>query len=282
MGSSPTVFRKDGNEYDVRIESDIDTPEKLSNFMVKSSMTDVKVPVKQYAQVTYSTKTDEINRYNGEMTVTILADPMLGYDSAALETRIENEVVPNVNKAGVEIVFAGEREDIAENFGVIGMLALFAIALIYMILVVQFSSFTQPLVILFTIPLSLIGSVTGLYLLNQPMSLTAFLGIIALIGLVVKNGILLIEYINDAIELGMPIGEACKDAVDKRFNAIILSAMTTIMGLFPLAVGGEQLVCTNGDCPHVGTAGFYHPYNGGDSRSLQQLIQLPNALEKGR
>ncbi len=240
-GTSPTVFRKDGNEYDVRIESDIDTPEKLSNFMVKSSMTDMKVPVKQYADVTYSTKTDEINRFNGEMTVTILADPMLGYDSAALETRIENEIVPNINKTGVDIVFAGEREDIGENFGVIGMLAIFAIALIYMILVVQFGSFTQPLVILLTIPLSLIGSVAGLYILNQPMSLTAFLGIIALIGLVVKNGILLIEYINDAIALGMPINEACKDAVDKRFNAIILSAMTTVMGLFPLAIGGSSL-----------------------------------------
>jgi multidrug efflux pump subunit AcrB len=73
------------------------------------------------------------------------------------------------------------------------------------------------------------------------MSLTALLGIIALIGLVVKNGILLIEYINDALLDGLPVENACIDAVDKRFNSIILSAMTTIMGLFPLAISGNSL-----------------------------------------
>lgn len=240
-GSKPTVLRVDGKEYDVRIQTDIDEPHEISNFLVKSSMTGSKVPIDQYANITYSSKIDEITRFNSEMTVTILADPLPGYDSATLETRIENEILPHLDKTGVQLTFNGEREDIAENFGVIGQLAVMAIAIIYIILVVQFGSFTQPLVILLTIPLSLIGSILGLYIMNQPLSLTAFLGIIALIGLVVKNGILLIEYINEALENGMNVKDACIDAVDKRFNAIILSAMTTIMGLFPLAVGGSSL-----------------------------------------
>lgn len=240
-GSTPTVYRKDGKEYDVKVESDIDTVEELGNFYVKSSLANNKIPIKQYANIGYVSKVDTINRLNGETNITIYADPALGYNSANLETAIENDILPTINKAGVNITFAGEREDIAENFGVIGQLALLAIALIYVILVVQFGSFIQPLVILITIPLSLIGSIIGLYLFNQPLSLTGFLGIIALIGLVVKNGILLIEYINEAIEAGMSIEDACKDAVDKRFNAIILSAVTTIMGLLPLAIGGSSL-----------------------------------------
>lgn len=240
-GSIPTVFRADGNEYNVRLQSDMEDPREISGFMVKSSINGSKIPLKQYSQIGYSSKIDEIHRLDGEMTATILADPLPGYDAASLATRIENEVVAKANLADVHVTFAGEREEIEESFGVIGNLALLAIALIYIILVVQFGSFLQPLVILVTVPLSLIGSITGLFILNQPLSLTAFLGIIALIGLVVKNGILLIEYINDAIDQGMDINSACLDAVDKRFNAIILSAMTTIMGLFPLAIGGSSL-----------------------------------------
>ncbi len=240
-GSTPTVYRKDGREYNIKVKSDIDTIDELGNFYVKSSMTNNKIPLKQYADITYESKVDTIQRLNGDTTITIYADPALGYNSANLETEIEHKIIPNINKAGVQVTFAGEREDIAENFGVIGRLAILAIALIYVILVVQFGSFIQPIVILLTIPLSLIGSIVGLYLFNQPLSLTGFLGIIALIGLVVKNGILLIEYINEAREGGMSVEDACKDAVEKRFNAIILSAVTTIMGLLPLAIGGNSL-----------------------------------------
>lgn len=240
-GTTPTVYRRDGKEYNVKVVSDIDTVDALGNFYVKSSLANNKIPIKQYADIGYISKVDTIQRLDGKTTITIYADPALGYNSAKLETAIENDILPSINKTGVNVEFAGEREDIAENFGVIGQLALLAIALIYVILVVQFGSFIQPLVILITIPLSLIGSIIGLYLFKQPLSLTGFLGIIALIGLVVKNGILLIEYINDAIKVGMSIEAACKDAVDKRFNAIILSAVTTIMGLLPLAIAGSSL-----------------------------------------
>ncbi|MCT4631639.1 MAG: efflux RND transporter permease subunit [Firmicutes bacterium] len=240
-GSTPTVYIKDGEEYNVKLSSNISDKSDLENYYIKSSMTKNKIPLRQYADVTFSSKVDTINRYNGKTSVTILADALPKFDSASLEGRIETEILPNIEKLDTNIVFDGERESIAEMFGVLGILAVFSIALIYVILVVQFKSFLQPVVILTTIPLSLIGSMLGLFILNQPLSLTAFLGIIALVGLVVKNGILLIEYINEARENGMDVKEACEDAVDKRFNAIILSALTTIMGLFPLAISGNSL-----------------------------------------
>ncbi|MEL7567958.1 MAG: efflux RND transporter permease subunit [Dehalobacterium sp.] len=146
-----------------------------------------------------------------------------------------------MDTSGTKVSFSGEREDIKENFSAMGIMALFAIFLIYVVLMIQFKSFIQPVVTLTTIPLSLTGSVLGLYIFRQPMSFTALLGIISLIGLVVKNGILLIGFINEARSAGCSIDEACIDAVGKRFNAVILSALTVILALIPLALSGSSL-----------------------------------------
>ncbi|QZY54372.1 efflux RND transporter permease subunit [Crassaminicella profunda] len=240
-GSASSVFRRDGNEYNIKVSSDMNSVEELENLEIKSSMTNNKIPLKQFAKVTYSKKDDIIKTFNREQTVELLANELPGYSPATIEDTIEFELLPKLDISGVKIDFAGEREDISENFGIVGLLAVFAIFIIYVILVVQFNSFVQPMVIMITIPLSLIGSVAGLFIFNKPMSLTAFLGIIALIGLVVKNGILLIEYINDARKGGDSIDDACIDAVGKRFNAIILSATTTVIGLAPLAISGSGL-----------------------------------------
>lgn len=240
-GTVPSVFRRDGNEYDINLKSDIESIEMLKNLEIKSSITGAKIPLKQFADISLATKVDSINRYDRRQTITIEGENLPKYNAVTLEDTIEYEIIPEVDLMGAKVSYDGERESIAETFGVVGLLAAAAIALIYIILVVQFNSFIQPIVILVTIPLSLIGSVIGLYLLDKPLSLTAFLGIIALIGLVVKNGILLIEYINDARKEDQSINDACIDAVSKRFNPIILSAATTVMGLLPLALSGGTL-----------------------------------------
>jgi len=240
-GSDTTVFRREGNEYNVKLQSTIETKDELENLMIKSSLTNQKIPLKQFAEIGFSSKQDKIIQYDEAQTVELLANELPGYNPTDIAMQIENEIIPSMDTSGVRITFDGERESIQDNFSVVGYLALAAIFIIYIILLVQFNSFMQPVVILLTVPLSLIGSVVGLFAFNQPFSLTAFLGVIALIGLVVKNGILLIEYINDARKEGHSIDEACIDAVDKRFNAIILSAMTTVLGLVPLAISGSSL-----------------------------------------
>ncbi|MCT4594448.1 MAG: efflux RND transporter permease subunit [Anaeromicrobium sp.] len=240
-GKVSSVYRRDGSEYNIKIESNIKDTALLSNMKIKSSITGKKVPLKQFAKINYSNKLDTIKTFNREQSIELLANELPGYNAASIENRIENELLPKLDLTGVNVTFDGEREDIKEYFSVAGVLAGFTVILIYIILVIQFNSFIQPVVILMTIPLSIIGSVIGLYFFKKPLSLTAFLGIIALIGLVVKNGILLIEYINEGRNEGHSIDEACIDAVDKRFNAIILSAVTTIMGLVPLAIGNSSL-----------------------------------------
>lgn len=240
-GSDVSIYRRDGNEYSIRLKSTIASVAELENFEIKSSASGQKIPLKQFVVVEYGKKLDQIHTYNGKPTVEILINELPGYSPVELENKIENELLPKLDTSGTTVTFHGEREDISENFGIVGILAMFCIFIIYVILLIQFNSFLQPVVILLTVPLSLIGSIAGLYLFKNPLSLTALLGIIALIGLVVKNGILLIEYINDARGNGYSIDEACIDAVDKRFNAIILSAATTVIGLVPLALSGSSL-----------------------------------------
>lgn len=240
-GYKASVYRKDGNEYNIKVESNISDPALLENFKIKSTITGNKIPLKEFAAIGYSTKMDTINTYKRDQAIDVLADPLPGYDASNIENQIETEILPKLDTSGTKIAFAGEREDVKQNFTILGILAMVAIFLIYVILMIQFKSFIQPVVILSTIPLSLIGSVLGLFLFKQPLSLTAFLGIIALVGLVVKNGILLIDYINEARKAGYTIEEACIDAVDKRLNAIILSALTVILALIPLALSGSSL-----------------------------------------
>jgi len=240
-GYNASVFRRDGKEYNIVVQGDIDDTTEIETFMIKSSLTENKVPMHAFSEVNLGKKLDTINRYDRKIASEILVDTLPSVDAPSMATRIENEILPTMDKSGIKVSFDGERESIQKYFGVAGGLAGLAILLIYVTLVMQFGSFLQPVIILMTIPLSLIGSILGLYVLDQPLSLTAVLGVIALIGLVVKNGILLIEYINEARNNGDDIQTACLDAVDKRFSAIILSAGTTVMGLVPLALSGSSL-----------------------------------------
>jgi len=240
-GKDATVFRKDGKEYAVNLKSDINSEAGLNNMAIKSSLTGKKIPLRQFAEINYSKKQDTINNYDREETINIYGIEKPGTSPVDIENYIENEIVPKIDTTGVKVSYDGEREQVKKYFGAAGALAGGAVFLIFIILIVQFNSFMQALIILMTIPLSLIGSMIGLLIFRQPLSFTGVLGIIALIGLVVKNGILLIEYINDARKQGATIDEACVDAVNKRFNAIILSSMTTILGLFPLAISGSDL-----------------------------------------
>lgn len=240
-GYNASVYRKNGNEYNIRVKSDIKDVASLENFAIKSSLTGNKTPLKDFATVSYSTKTNTIHTYNGDLAVDILADPVPGYDSSKIESRIESEILPQVNLGNNIVTFCGEREDIKKNFTTMGLLAIVAIFAMYIILLLIFNSFVQPLIIMTTIPLSLIGSLLGLYIFHQPMSFTAFLGIIALVGLVVKNGILLVDFVNEERRHGLPVDEACITGVNRRFNAIIISALTIILALIPLAIMGGNL-----------------------------------------
>ncbi len=240
-GYDASVFRQEGNNYNILVKSNVASIDQLHNLPVKSAITGQSILLKQIAKITLKPQRPLVVKYDGELAVTVLSDVKPAYGSVSIQNHLERNVLPNLDLEDVRITFDGERERIIEHFGNAGKYAVLAIFLIYLLLVIQFSSFRASLIILFTVPLSVTGSLLGLYFFKQPLSFTALLGVIALTGLIIKNAILLIEYVSYKRKDGSTVAEAVKAGVDRRFNPIILSTITTVMGLFPLALSGSSL-----------------------------------------
>ena len=239
-GQKATVFRDQGNEYGIMVTSNIRSKEALENLMIKSSITGNKILLKDISKTQLKSQLPTIEKFDREMAVTVLSDVKPGFSSI----NIQNEVQKQLNKenlSGVSVVFDGEQAKIKENFSGMGEASIFAVLIIFVILLVQFNSIVQPFIILLTIPLSVVGSVIGLYVLKQPLSFTALLGIVSLMGIVVNNAIILIDYINGERAKGRSVEEASKEATKMRFRPVILTTTTTVIGLLPLAFSGSNL-----------------------------------------
>lgn len=239
-GRESGVIRLLDEEYPIILKSDIIATSSLENFFVKSMLTGNKVPIKTVASIGLVSEYGVIKKYNGERTVQVFSDILPGFSSL----EIKREFIQKFNEnpaTDVSIIFDGEEEKIKENFGNIGASGIFAIFFVYIILLVQFKSFTQPLIILLTIPLSAIGSFLGLYLTHQDLSFLSMLGIVSLLGIVVNNAIILMDYINVERASGKAVKLACMDAVSKRFRPIMLTTTTTVIGLVPLVFSGSKL-----------------------------------------
>ncbi len=240
-GDKASVYRTGGNEYDIIVESDIDSVEELENLAVKSTVAGNKVLLKQIADITLTSKMDYIYRFDKEHSVSVLADVAPGAGAPEITLRFLTDVLPRLDTSGVAVAHDGEMKNIIDNFTSLAIAGLAALLFNYLILLLEFKSLLQPLIILTTVPLSVIGALVGLLVFGQPFSFTAFLGITSLIGVVVNNAILLMEYINDEKGKGHDLKKACVEAVARRYRPIMLSNVTTVMGLVPLATSGSQL-----------------------------------------
>lgn len=242
-GKKISTFRKNGNEYDMVVKSNIKTKEQLENTAIKSSMTKEKVLLKELADIRIESSYPNISRYDRERSTNITSDIVNGYTAKDIEKQIKDQIreLGLLDLSDVTIDFDGEMSSVNASFSDLGTLTIFSLILIIGVLVYQFNSYIQPVIILSTIPLALIGAILGLFISNQNLSFTAMLGVVSLIGIVVNNAIVLIDYMNSAREEGNSIDEACKMAVDRRFNPIMLSTTTTVMGLILLLIlGGEM------------------------------------------
>jgi len=181
-----------------------------------------------------------IPRIEGDYAMVVTADYDLDFDKNETLDSVKEQVEAAVPD-DIQIIYDGEDEIIRENFGQVGVLGLVALAIVFVILLLQFKSFRIPLIIFITIPLSVIGSVTGLYITGLPLSFTALLGVVSLLGIVVNNAIILLDYIKKETKGGMELKAACVSASMRRLRPILLSSITTVIGLIPLAVGHSQL-----------------------------------------
>jgi len=177
-----------------------------------------------------------INRLNGVKAVHVMADINTNRELSDVLFDVKNLVSELELDKDVNVSFGGEQEEINESFGSLGVSMFAGILAIYLLLLWQFKSYKQPFIILITIPLALIGVFFGLYIIGQDISFPSFIGIVALSGIVVNNAIILLDKINENSQSGLSKQESIMEASKVRLRPILLTAVTTILGILPLAI----------------------------------------------
>lgn len=215
--------------------------EILDTLFFTSQITGKNVPLSQIATVETQSSLNQIIRRNGQRTITIGCFVEDGYNTAAVMAAIQESMKDFKLPDGYTIEYGGESENSDDAFSSMELPTIIAVLLIYLILVFQFGDLIEPLIIMGTIPLSFIGIIWGLKWMGYPIGFMALLGAISLMGVVVNNGIVLLDY----IKILMPqydnpldaITEACKT----RLRPIIIGMITTIFSLIPLMISGGPL-----------------------------------------
>jgi multidrug efflux pump subunit AcrB len=205
------------------------------------SMAGALTPLRQIADVRFETEVPEIQRVDRERSVTVTSFVQTGY----VTDRVTRDVLSRLERvdlpAGYEIVPAGEIESREESFGGVGSAVIVATFMILAILVLEFGTFRSTLIVASVIPLGIVGGIMALFLVGETLSFTATIGFVALVGIEIKTSILLVDFTNRLRREGVELEEAIRRAGEVRFVPILLTAMTAIGGLAPLALQGQAL-----------------------------------------
>lgn len=240
MGRKVTSYRQNSHEYPIILESEVSNLNDFKNLQVKSSRTGGKYKISQVAVLDYTSSYNKISHFNGERCITITALPNYKKSAVVIANRLKNQL-DKMNFNDVTIQFEGDSDTFQELTTAMQSGARIGILAIFLILYLQFYSVKRSLIILLTVPFAIIGSAIGLTIFNENLSLFVILGIISLIGVVVNNAIVLVDYMDSELKKGLTSKQAAATAVDKRFRPIMLSTTTTVLGLVPLAFTGNIL-----------------------------------------
>ncbi len=239
-GNTDVKYREAGEEYDIRIrlqEKYRKQPWQVSNIYI-GSKNNIPVFVKNVADLVESPAPNKINHYNKQRVVTISAqlasDAPLGNVKAAIQSRMNKEIVL---PAGITTMFGGQGKRMVESFGYLNDALKLSIILVYMVMCALFESYVNPFIIMFAIPQAMVGGLIGLFITGKTLNIFSMIGIIMLMGLVAKNGILLIDYTNTLRERGMERDEAIKEAGPVRLRPILMTTVAMVFGMIPIATG---------------------------------------------
>ena len=249
-GSTVTRFKDQGEEIDVVIRALGEVTESISNFeqMDITTPTGINIPLSQVAELSIEKGPIMINREGQERVVTVTSQ-IVERDLKSITTDIEAKLEKYEMPKGYTYTMGGENKEMIEAFSQLGLALLLAVILIYMVMAAQFESLIYPFIIMFTIPLAFSGGALALFLTRRSLGVTALIGVIILAGIVVNNGIVLIDYINVLRKEGKTREEAISIAGPVRLRPILMTTLTTILGLVPLALGigeGSELMAPMG------------------------------------
>ncbi len=236
-GRVATTFKIDGTEIDVRIKSTDDSVDKLNdirNLTIPSPM-GMNVPLSDIADIVIEESASAINRTNQTRYISI-EGKITGRDSASVKADVEKLLDNYIFPDGIDYQFTGSFEMLEDTFKDLGLVLIVAILLVYMIMASQFESLYSPFIVMFSVPLALTGGIFGMFITGNFISVVSFMGFIMLVGMVVNNAIVLIDYTNQLREKGMSCDEALKEAGPTRLKPILMTTLTTVLGLIPSAV----------------------------------------------
>lgn len=240
MGAETSNYIVGGNEMPIIVKSNVSNLDDLYRLPISSSVTDTQILLSQIAEINLGTAIPVIQRTDRQRSITIMSDLKDGYKSSDIEAQYKAQIA-SIIPDGVNIKYNGEMTQMMSLISNLLFAGGISIILIYIVLLIQFDKPLKPLIILASIPLSFIGSFLGLYIFNVDLQAMALLGLVSLIGIVVNNGIILVDVMDNQINIGYSVYDACITAVEKRFRAISLTTITTMIGLVPLAFSTDPL-----------------------------------------
>jgi multidrug efflux pump subunit AcrB len=268
FGNEVSKFRDDNDEYPIQLRYNYDQRidvDALNN--LKITYRDMnkgglvrQVPLSSFCNISYSTTYGGIKRINQKRVITLGSNVLRDYNEQAVIKNVEDEVKNFEKPDGVEVVMTGQQEEQMETMVFLMTALMASFGLIFLILVTQFNSLSKSLIIIVEVLFSLIGVFFGYAITGMTISTIMMgIGIVALAGIVVRNGILLVEFTELLREQGVPTYEAIIEAGKTRMTPVLLTASATISGLIPLAVG------LNIDFATLLASGNPHIFFGGDS-----------------
>ncbi len=230
-------FNRDGEQYEIigQLEREArDTPNAIQGIFVRSA-SGQPIPLSNLVRLTESAAPPQLYRYNRFTAATVSAQPAPGVslsDAIDAMEAIADETLPN----GFTTSLTGQSRDFEETGGSILIVFGLALILIYLVLAAQFESFRDPITILLTVPLALLGALGALWVFGSTLNVFSQIGLVMLIGLVTKNGILIVEFAKQQRAEGLSRREAAEEASAARFRPILMTAFSTILGTMPIAL----------------------------------------------
>lgn len=234
-----TTYIQRGEEYPVILEgikAENQTPSDLTNIYVRSSQTGMLIPLSNLVKLKETASPPNLRRFNRMRSITLTASLNPGFSlGQALDflEQTSREILPPT----ANIDFNGESKNFKEAGNSIYFVFILALVIVFLVLAAQFESFRHPFVILLTVPFAMVGALLGLYLTGQTINIYSQIGLIMLVGLATKNGILIVEFANQLRDQGVEFVEALCEAARKRLRPIVMTSFTTIMGSIALVVG---------------------------------------------
>ena len=231
-----TTYLENGEEYEVILEGERDaqrTPAAMENIYVRSNTTGSLIPLANLVRLTEFADSNSLNRFNRVRAITFeanLADGLVLDEAVAYLENLVRETLPD----GAVIDYKGQTRDLRESGASVVFVMLLGIAVVFLALSAQFESFRHPVTIILTVPLAMAGGLMGLWLTGNTLNIYSQIGLVMLVGLAAKNGILIVEFANQLRDQGMAFEEALLHACEVRLRPIVMTTITTAAGTVPL------------------------------------------------